>query len=197
MLRLITPIILIGISIAGFFVVIQPYYQDIKEMQAKSVAYNEALNNSKVLEVERDKLVEKYNLMNPVMVDRLNKFLPDSVDNIRLILEIERIAAPYGMVLRDVKYDTLKKADETNPNTVKGAVSLEPNKDYNVWDLEFSTQGSYSNFLNFVRDLQNNLRIVDISAVEFSSDAGVGANIGQAGSVYKYGFKVKTYWLKN
>ncbi len=197
MFRIITPVMLIVISIAGFFLFIQPTYKEMQALQAKSVSYNEALNNSKTLEAERDKLVEAANNMDPMMLDRLNKFLPDSVDNIRLILEIEKIAAPYGMVLRDVKYDTKKTTEEGNTNTVRGAMPVTENKDYNVWDLEFSTQGSYANFVNFLKDLENNLRIVDIASVEFSSNTAVGAGIAQSGSVYKYGFKIKTYWLKN
>lgn len=197
MFRIITPVILIVISVAGFFLFIQPTYKEVQSLQEKSASYNEALNNSKTLEAERDKLVEAANNMEPMMLDRLNKFLPDSVDNIRLILEIEKIAAPYGMVLRDVKYDTKKTAEENNTNTVRGAMPTTENKNYNVWDLEFSTQGSYANFINFLKDLENNLRIVDIASVEFTSNAASGAGIAPTGSVYKYGFKIKTYWLKN
>ena len=69
-------------------------------------------------------------------------------------------------------------------------------KDYGVWNLGFSTQGTYSNFVNFVKDLEKNLRIVDIVSVDFSSSSGIGVNPALS-SIYKYDFKIKTYWLKN
>lgn len=72
-------------------------------------SYNEALNNSKALEAERDKLTQKYNSFDPENLSKLQKLLPDNVDNIRLILEIEKIASPYGMVLKNVKYDATDK----------------------------------------------------------------------------------------
>ena len=81
-----------------------------------------------------------------------------------------------------------------------GAVDPILQKDYGVWNLEFSTMGTYNNFLNFSRDLQSNLRIVDIAAVQFSStDTRVAPLVGKLSSdeVYKYSFKIKTYWLKN
>lgn len=198
MLRYITPIILIGISIAGFFMLTSPMYKEITALKAESSSFNEALNNSKALENERDKLTTKYNTINPENLTKLSKLLPDSVDNIRLILEIEKIASPYGMVLQDVKYDTItEKTDTTSGQTrvASGAIPIQENKDYGTWSLEFSTSGTYFNFLNFIKDLEKNLRIVDISSIQFSSDAGAGLSPSSAGS-YKYSFKIKTYWLK-
>ena len=56
-------------------------------------SYNEALNNSKALEDKRDTLTAKYNTIDPNDLIKLQKLLPDNVDNIRLILEIGQIAS--------------------------------------------------------------------------------------------------------
>jgi hypothetical protein len=51
-----------------------------------------------------------------------------------------------------------------------------------------------------LKDLENNLRIVDISNITFSSDtSGGGVAVGKPKSKdsYTYGFTIKTYWLKN
>lgn len=201
MFRFATPIILIGIAIAGFFMFVSPYYKSISAFQVQSVQYNEALTNSKSLEAERDKLTLKYNSIDTNNLSRLQKFLPDNVDNIRLILEIEKIASPYGMVLKDVKYDTISQVDTTATGTnpaIRANVKV-VNSDYGTWNLEFSTQGTYSNFLNFIKDLESNLRIVDIDSIDFSSNApttGAGLSSSLTDS-YKYTFKIKTYWLKD
>jgi Tfp pilus assembly protein PilO len=197
MFRYILPIILIGIAVAGFFILTNPLYKDISLERGQVASYNEALDNSKALEAERDKLTQKYNSFDPENLSKLQKLLPDNVDNIRLILEIEKIASPYGMVLKDVKYNVTDD-DTTTPQAV-GAIQGGGNslpKDYGIWNLEFSTQGTYNNFVNFVKDLENNLRIVDISSVQFSSNVGMGLNPSLP-EAYKYGFKIRTYWLKN
>lgn len=196
MFKFILPVILIGVAITGFFVLTSPLYKDITLEREQVASYNEALDNSKALEAERDKLTQKYNSFDPENLSKLQKLLPDNVDNIRLILEIEKIALPYGMVLKDVKYDATKK-NTTTPETV--AVEGEENfsnKDYGVLSLEFSTQGTYSNFINFIKDLENNLRIVDISSIQFTSSANLGLN-SSLPEAYKYSFTIKTYWLKN
>ncbi|MBP6883980.1 MAG: hypothetical protein KBC06_01995 [Candidatus Pacebacteria bacterium] len=198
MFRFLVPTILIVTSIAGFILFTSPMYSEISTLRAQEASYNEALGNSKALENERDKLTKKYNTINPDDLLKIQKFLPDNVDNIRLILEIEKIAMPYGMSLRDVQYSTLKKTDGTEDPQVVAPVTNDPtaNKEYGAWDLEFSTQGNYNNFINFVHDLEKNLRIVDISSVDFSSEVGAGLSPSLAES-YKYTFKIKTYWLKN
>lgn len=195
MLRLIAPLILIGGAIVGFFALVSPVYDEITGLKAQVGAYNQALDNSKALENERDKLAKKYNSIDPVNLDKLEKLLPDSVDNIRLILEIEKIASPYGMVLKEVKYDSVVK-DPTNSTAVAAGDQIVDlnSKDYGLWNLSFSTEGTYENFLNFIRDLESNLRIVDIASIQFSSVDN--ALLGK-GETYKYGFKIKTYWLKN
>jgi hypothetical protein len=202
MFRLVVSIMLIVASIVGFSMFTLPLYNEISTLKTKAASFDEALGNSKALENERDKLTGKYNSILPENLLKLDKLLPDNVDNIRLILEIEKIALPYGMVLKDVRYDTISKKDTpiapTGAKSLNSDVSVNQNisKDYGVWNLEFSTQGTYTNFLNFVKKLDSNLRIVDISSVSFSSDVGSGLNPSFVES-YKYGFKIKTYWLKN
>ena len=125
------------------------------------------------------------------------------MNNIRLILEIEQIAAPYGMSLTNVKYDTTSTTSAASPTTVgvtaQGSIGAKASSDYGVFNLEFSTSGTYDNFINFTKDLESNLRIVDISSVAFSSDTSVSttSKAPAAPNVYSYNFKIKTYWLKN
>lgn len=225
MTRFIIPTILVGISIAVFFVFGKPIYDSsdltspgIVALQAKLASYNEALDNSKSLEIERDKLTAKKNAIDPNNLAKLSKLLPENIDNIRLILEIEKIALPYGMVLKDVQYSNVPATSSAVSGTAKGIIpplSATPapnpapavqksgtaqasNKDYGIWDLSFSTTGTYNNFLNFTRDLENNLRIVDISSIKFSSSAGSSSSFSSTlPESYKYDFKIKTYWLKN
>lgn len=206
-MRFITPIILIGISIAMFFVVTDPMYTELSSLRAQASSYDEALGNSKSLENERDKLVTKENAIDPNNLIKIQKLLPENIDNIRLILEIEKIATPYGMTLKNVKYDTNEtKTDKKTPSSgaVTGAnatgTTVNTNKDYGIWNLSFSTTGTYNNFINFTKDLESNLRIVDISSIALSSGGDVkasGAQVGNSSEVYTYDFQIKTYWLKN
>lgn len=200
MFRFITPLILIAIAVTTFLAYTDPMYQKVLAARAEAASYDEALNNAKMLEVERDNLTKKDSAILPENKEKLKKLLPDNIDNIRLILEIGQIASPYGMMLKDVKYDTLK--EEANSAVVAGGQSPEAmaalRRDYGTWNLEFETEGTYNNFLNFLKDLESNLRIVDVASISFTSDSSTKSGTGSTTQdVYKYNFKIKTYWLKN
>src|SRR3972149_11708206 len=96
-MKYILPAILILASLGLFFLFINPTYPEVKDLKAKVDSYNEALNNSKKLQSVRDVLVSKYNGFSPDDIDRLGKLLPDNVDNIKLVLEIQRISAQFNM----------------------------------------------------------------------------------------------------
>ena len=90
-------------------------------------------------------MTQKYNSFDPNDLAKLQTLLPDNVDNIRLILEIENVAAPYGMVLKDVKYNatgTEHHNTRDSRSRTRRRKSNSTNKDYGTWNLEFSTQGS-------------------------------------------------------
>jgi Tfp pilus assembly protein PilO len=202
MTRLIIPIILIGIAGAFFFMFTNPLYNNISTLNLDVASYNGALDNSKMFENERDKLTSKYNQIDPDNLVKIKKLLPDNVDNIRLILEIGQIALPYGMVLKDVKYNVTDSNTATTPTTetvIKGGTVSKTSPNYGIFDLEFSISGTYNNFISFTKDLESNLRIVDISSITFSSNTGsAGSNPKISSSdIYKYNFKIKTYFLKN
>ncbi len=198
------PIILIVISITLFFMFAQPIYNNIAQLNLQMKSYDEALDNAKNYRNEEDKLTKKYNSISQDDLTKIQKLLPNNISNIRLILEIEQIALPYGMALKNVKYnatDTTKTTSGEKVATVQGGEApASSSKDYGVWDLSFSTTGSYNNFLNFTRDLEKNLRIVDVSSIGFSSDTAgaIGPNSSLTSTdSYTYDFKIKTYWLKN
>src|SRR3990167_10730985 len=198
MFKLIVPIILIAVAVGLFVTFTNPLYREVVLLREGAKSYDEALDNSKALENERDKLTQKYNTIDPGNLAKIKKLLPENVDNIRLILEIEKIALPYGMVLRDVRYDTFRKTTETEGGgAVIGGDETDQlsRKNYGTWSLEFSTQGTYDKFISFIKDLEKNLRIVDISSITFSSNLTPGLNPSLRES-YQYSFKINTYWLK-
>lgn len=204
MYKYIVPTILLGTAAAGFYFFVKPLYEDVVSNRDKISSYNLALENANTLKAEKEKLNSKYYQINPEDLDRLKKMLPDGIDNVRLILEIGELGRPYGMVLKDIKYDSVKKNDVEKPTEANADNTLSKNtgiSNYGVWNLEFSTQGSYSNFLAFVKDIENNLRIVDISSVDFSVEAPSSTRQGSLAQMqsdfYKYNLKIKTYWLKN
>lgn len=190
-MRYIFPIILIIASIASFLVFTNSTYSEVKQLKAEAAQYDEALSNSVSLQQERDALNTRYRSFSPDSLARLTKMLPDTADNIRLIIDLQRMAQSYNMNLSNINFESTGHTAQAGTGQL-AAVSatdvLNQNSDYGTFDLEFTTAGSYSDFLKFLQDIESNLRLTDVSSIEF--DAGDGT------TPIKYTIKVKTYWLK-
>lgn len=175
--RSVTPILLIIAAIALFFTYIDPTYSDVKTLQAEVASYDDALNKSKELQQIRDALLARYNTFSTDDLKRLELLLPDTVDNIRLVLDIDTIASRYGLVIKDLKITPSSQTQDSFTPAVDQIKSV---------DLSFSVVSDYSTFLTFMRDLQDSLRIVDINRIDFV--------VGDRG-VTTYNVTVRTYWL--
>ncbi len=197
------PISLILTSIILFFLVINPFYKDVKQLKTDVSVYRGALDNANVLKDTRDSLLEKYRNIKEEDKTRLNNFLPNTVNNIKFILEIERIANLHGMPLKNIKFDDKDLPENQVANTDDSIVipsdEMVIEKPFGVFPIEFVTEGDYASFLSFIEDLELNLRLMDIKEISFAipdktttstPDVSINPNI------YNYIVKVDTYWLK-
>src|SRR4051812_8086623 len=107
----IVSIVLILASVGLFFGYIDPAYMKVKELQSKQAEFDNALTNSKQLQAEREKLLVKFNDIDKSDRDMLAKLLPDNIDNIRLIIDIDEMAKSYGMRIRNFKTDVADKKE--------------------------------------------------------------------------------------
>lgn len=184
-----TAILLILISVGLFYVFIDPTYAEIQKQLVEKGAYDEALNNSQKVMGIRDELLNKYNGFLPTDISRLMKLLPDQINNIRLIIEIDSVAARHNMAIRDVQL--AMNSATANPNNQTLEIISDP---YGTGSITFKVSGTYEEFLLFVKDLEKSLRIIDIADIGFKSTTG--SNSSQAVDLYEYEMTFNTYWLK-
>jgi Tfp pilus assembly protein PilO len=181
-------IIFIGAAIASFVIIVQPRYKEIQELQKKSGELEQVLANARKLQSLRDELLEKRNSLNQTDLTRLEKMVPDSVDNVKLILELQNIANQYNLQIEAANTNKEETTEEgKEPKKEASLVDVE-SRDYGIITLNFNITGNYQNFLSFLRDIERNLRVTDIRNVAFASD-GTG--------VYSFQLSLDTYWLKD
>ncbi len=182
---------IIGVVAAGaiFFLYTKPAYDGIQSANAQIGEYNAALDKAAELQELKQSLLSRYNSFNPTDIERLQKLLPDHVDNVRLILDLDSLAGRYGLSLQNVD---VSKLDSSKSQTALGAIGSS-NQKYESLTLKFSTRGTYANFEQFLRDLETSLRIVDLSSLSIadSSDPTVRGE-----PYYTYDITLRTYWLK-
>jgi len=178
MTKTVIPIILIILAVALFFTFTDSKFRATKMVLDVEKQYDIALSKSRELTSVRDTLLTQFNSFKTSDLDRLEKLLPNNVDNVRLILEINNIASRYGMVVRNIALTEDSSDDESVVEAIR--------KDLNTVSLSFSVSSSYENFLLFMGDLETSLRLVDIEKISF---------VASESDFYEYKVTITTYWL--
>ena len=178
-------IILIIASIAGFAFFIVPQYQQVATLRKQVADYNTVLTNANTLQAERNHLVQKYNSLDPNNLAKLATMLPANPQNVSLILELNAVAAQYGLTLQNVKIDNSAQSGATNTAAAQAAA----NSNVGTLGIQFSLAGSYTGFVSFLESIERSLRIIDVNKISF---AATGTSAGN----YQYTVGVNTYWLK-
>lgn len=178
----------VGFLLAGgiFFVYTQPTFEQIKAMRTEVGQYEGALSKSRELQQVRAVLLDKYKNFNPADLDRLEKLLPDHVDNVRLILDLDRLALSHQMPMQNVVIGDPTKEGSSGGNASISSPDPVLQK-VGALTLTFSTVGTYEQFKSFLSDLEASLRIVDVVGLEISR--------GQSNQL-SYKIILRTYWLK-
>ncbi|MBI5003553.1 type 4a pilus biogenesis protein PilO [Candidatus Kaiserbacteria bacterium] len=173
-----------------FFFYTKPAYDLVKDQQTQIAQYDQALEKAAQLQQLKQNLLARYNAFDPNNIDRIQKMLPDHVDNIGLILDLNSLAARHGMSLENVDVTNSGAAATDVAATTIGS----DQRDYESLTLHFSTHSTYSNFESFLKDIEASLRIVDLVALSIGRDGGAGGLNSEP--LYQFQITIKTYWLK-
>jgi hypothetical protein len=187
-MNLIVPLFLIIASVGIFYGYTDPNYRgengstpNVVKLMNERKQYLEALSKSDEFIKETNRLTLINNSLSYTDLDRLKKILPDHIDNVRLIIDIDNIASRHGLHIKGIKIDN-------DAGSAPSDATLGPdNKPYGSIMFSFNITAPYDRFRSFIKDLEESLRIADIVGVSFTAtDSGD----------YDYGVKLKTYWIK-
>lgn len=182
MIRFFLPALLLVGAFGVFYFVADPLYQDIKALAFEKKSYDDALDNSKKLQSLRDQLVNRYNAFSPTDLERLERMLPNNVDNVKLVLELDQMAGKYGMAVKNVRFN--QSSDSKKSEDLIG----KDDRPYGTLSLDFAVDAPYPNLTAFLADLERSLRVVDVQEVSFSAPSDR--------NIYQFNLKIQTYWLK-
>jgi hypothetical protein len=190
-------IILILTSIGVFFFYIDPEYKKVQALQVEFEQNKKILDIANKLESKKDDLNTKFNQISQSEKVELEKLLPDTVDNVRLIIDMNNIAEKFGIIIRDISIDTkdsgaTEKRSTTQKSNFDGvleenSIKYVDTSKVGIISFSFSVSAKYEVFLEFLKHLEESLRLVDIRSIEVNRGSGV---------FYDYRITLDTYWLK-
>ena len=188
MSRIILPLILLVAAIGLFAAYTNPTYQATKTVAAERDQYDQALTTAKQLKAQRDALLSKRDTFSTDDVQKLQELLPDNVDNIRLIIDINSIAARHGLTLKNVQLGSVSQSSQSRSSLAVGSSG----DAVGSVEFGFTVGATYNDFLAFLADLEHSLRLIDVEKIDFKAPPPA-ASAGIA--LTDYTFTIRTYWL--
>lgn len=158
----------------------------IRALKTRQVELNAAIAQAKELGKRINELNGQYNAISTEEKEKLDMLLPDYVNNIQLIIDVNGIAKGNGMTIKNIKVTTSEDKDSSGQTKKTSALSSK-NQNLGTMLLSFSVTGPYSAYKSFLADLASSLRIIDISSTSFNTDDK---------GIYNYNIELRTYWLK-
>lgn len=180
------PLILIILSVAIFFLFIDPQYEKMQELNKQKEDNDTMLQLAEDLQRKRDLLHDAYNDISVDERRELEKLLPDTVDNVRLILDINNIAEEYGISIQNIDV-TRDAVDKKSGDAKNVSSSIDRTGDVGTIKLGFTVNATYEVFINFMKDLEEALRVVDIRSLNVRTAQG---------PFMSYEVILDTYWLR-
>ncbi len=187
-----TALILIILAIGIYFTFTRAKVEEVQAIRAVNAEYQKAITNASRLLTVRDGVLQAYNRISEGDKEKLNKIVPDYVDNVRLIIDVkDDIAAKHGLFLRNIKTTSIDipsaQGNPTKEQVSAAAAAVAGGAKYGVVNLSFSVSTTYEQFVDFLKDLESSLRILDISKLSLTAnDTGT----------YDFTVDLKTYWIK-
>lgn len=181
------PVGLILLAIAlGYFYVMPTYSGSITETITKMQGYDAALAAADRYTKKESELAAASNGISGTSIARLNTYLPDNVDNVQLILDLNALAARSNVSLGN--FNVTLPTDELAPLAGGGtAAPLTPTGSLvDHTDVPITATGTYQSFRVFMSALENSLRPLDMQSVKVSESKT---------GVYTFDFVIRIYWL--
>ncbi|TSC71264.1 MAG: hypothetical protein G01um101449_31 [Parcubacteria group bacterium Gr01-1014_49] len=181
------PLFALMIAAGIFFTYVQPTWKgSIAATKAAISADDRALAAASTYIAQQNTLASARNTIDSESLARLVTFLPDSVDNVGLILDLNALAARSGLSLSNVDVSS-GAATSRSGSSAPGALPAARVNPLGSIDLSLSAVGTYSSLQAFLVGVEKSQRILDVrDIVVKGSDTGV----------YNYQMKLRLFWLR-
>lgn len=188
--RLVPLLMIIG-AIALFFGYTNPTYNGaIANLQSEIESLDQALEAAEAFKEREAELARQVASLPQEDLTRLQTFLPDSVDNVQLIVDLNELANRSGVELSDFEITGGAEGAEAGGDALTEeeiAAAYDTGEVTGSLQLSTSATGSYAAFRTFLEGIETSLRPLDV--VE------LGVQDSETG-VYTYTMTLSLYWLQ-
>ncbi|MHB8660523.1 MAG: hypothetical protein ACYC75_01080 [Minisyncoccota bacterium] len=182
----IIPLVALMIAIGLFLAYVNPTWTGpIAAAKAAIASDDEALTAAAAYAKQQGDLTQARDAIAPADLARLATFLPGSVDNVGLILDLNALAARSGISLSNI--NVASDSSSAGSASQGASMSAQGSDPIGSIDISLSAVGTYSALKTFLNGVEKSERLLDVEDLAMTgSDTGV----------YTYQIKLRIYWLR-
>ncbi len=121
--------------------------------------------------------------LRPEQISRLDNFLPDQMDEMQLIVDVNNIARGSNMAISEVN---IRTSPTSNQRGGQATAQTTGEPQVRPMSMSFAVAGNYGQLKSFLGELARSLRIIDVDSLSFS--------VGEDG-ITRYNLSITTYWI--
>ncbi len=185
-MKLLTPLALISVSIAMYFLYISPMAEEVLGYKIKKDQYSNVLSQAQEIIQKRDDLAASFSSLSQEDRDKLGKLIPETFDPITLANDINSISLQNRLKITDYRVMTNEARVNVDPSEVSP---------FKVNIVTISIEGQFADFVSFLQGLELNLRLFDVT--NLTVNAAPESTDPKAKIVpMKFSLTINTYSLK-
>lgn len=184
MMRTLTPFLSIVISILLLVFVFEPQYTLMGKLQDQITQYKDAKDQYATFSsLLSDKIRQKEG-HSPLDKERLDRLVASSIDDVRILVDIEAIAKTRGLLFGNISISG------SGVSRTQGSEKKEIGKrdELEAVDFSFEVIGTYAQFKDFLRDIESSLTLFETTKISLSASEG---------NFQQYGMTIRTYAHSN
>lgn len=186
MFRTLTPTLSLIVAILIFVYFVRPAYDEVIQMKAQIVEYNDTTQQYSSFNDRVNALVAKKDGVSAFDQERLLKFLPDVIDIPRLLLDIEALVKGNGMIFGNVTINEKQSPRGLESTGARGTQTATGQLE--VADITFTVIGTYRQFKDLLTEIERSLTLFEITSLTLGGGGGDSARQSYTITVRTYAF---------
>lgn len=187
----IIPLLVLAIVGIGYFLLLPKYqairadHQSLSQKQASTEALKSKLGSIKSLISDADK--------NKTELESLDEAIPDAPRIPELLANFDYLVQQSGLLLTNLNItlpEISKKPDQPKFNKRLESI-LSSTDNLGIIAVNVAVSGQYQNLKNFLLNLEQNLRLMDVAEITF------GTRGSESQDTREYSLKIETYFQRN
>ncbi|MFH1508723.1 MAG: hypothetical protein ABIE68_01005 [bacterium] len=209
--NLIYGVLIVVLLIGGYFL-LKPQYNSYQENETAIEEKTAVVESQDKIYQDMIRLKKQYESVSTKAVAELTNFLPEEDLAEETMLKLDGIATDNSMLISDYGFTKEIVVDNSSSDSTEATATLDNDleddllleettteiitteykeKSLAQLSLSLTAEGSYENFKNFLSEIQDNLRLYEISSFTFA-ESSTEENVT---GVYTYQINLYTYYL--